>query len=90
VAFTLDAMGEALDTLVDVTIAYPDGRPSLADLFADRVGRIRVSIRRLPIPEHLRGGDYLDDPEFRRRIQEWVNQLWSDKDEVLDRLLPAR
>lgn len=86
VAFTLDAMGDVIDTLVDVTIAYPDGRPTLADLFANRVGEIRVHIRRLPIPEQFRGGDYQKDPEFRRGIQEWINQLWADKDHTLARL----
>jgi len=82
-AFTLDAMGDTLDTLIDVTIAYPDGRPSLADLFANRIGEIRVRVRRLPIPEQLRGGDYQNDPAYRRGIQEWVNQLWREKDEAL-------
>lgn len=81
--FTLDAMGEALDTLIDVAIAYPGGRPSLADLFANRVREIRVHVRRLPIPDHLRSGDYQNDPEFRRRIQEWVNGLWQEKDSRL-------
>ena len=88
-AFTLDAMGDVLDTLIDVTIAYPDGRPSLADLFANRVGTIRVHIRRLPIPERFRGGDYQNDPEFRRGIQDWINQLWEDKDRTLARLHPS-
>ncbi|MDZ7789786.1 MAG: acyltransferase [Xanthomonadales bacterium] len=88
-AFTLDAMGDVLDTLVDVTIAYPDGRPSLADLFANRVGTIRVEIRRLPIPERFRGGDYQNDPAFRRGIQDWINELWEDKDRALARLQPT-
>ncbi|QKK02487.1 MAG: acyltransferase [Pseudomonadota bacterium] len=90
VAFTLDAMGEALDTLIDVTIAYPEGRPSLADLFANRIDTIRVHVRRLPIPEPLRSGDYQKDPEFRRHIQDWVNQLWAEKDLALDRMQPTR
>ncbi|WP_376696050.1 acyltransferase [Wenzhouxiangella sp. EGI_FJ10305] len=88
-AFTLDAMGDALDTLIDVTIAYPDGRPTLADLFANRIGRIRVHVRRLPIPEQLRGRDYRDDPEFRRSIQDWINRLWAEKDATLERLRAA-
>jgi len=87
VAFTLDAMGDVLDTLIDVTIAYPGGRPSLADLLANRVRVVRVSIRRLAIPEHLRGGDYQNDPTFRRRVQDWVNALWEEKDQALATLL---
>lgn len=88
-AFTLDAMGDALHTLVDVTIAYPGGRPSLADLLANRVGEIKVHIRQLPIPDHLRGSDYHSDPEFRHDIQDWINQLWRQKDATLDKLQAA-
>lgn len=80
VAFTLDAMGDVLDQLVDITIVYPQGRPSLTDLMTNRVGEIRVSMRTLPIPAGLRGGDYHNDPAFRRRIRDWINQLWAEKD----------
>jgi len=90
VAFTLDAMGKGFDTLVDVTIAYPAGAPSLGDLFANRVPRIRVHVERHPIPADLRGGDYEKDPDFRRRIQDWVNTLWASKDDQLERMLSER
>ncbi len=89
VAFTLDAMGKSLDTLVDVTIAYPAGRPSLADLFARRVPEIRVQINTQPIPDRLRGGDYRLDPEFRLSIQRWINELWTQKELKLARMLTA-
>lgn len=88
-AFTLDAMGDALETLIDVTIAYPDARSSLADLFANRIREIRVHVRQLPIPEQLRGRDYRNDPEFRHAIQDWINRLWAEKDATLDRLKAA-
>lgn len=87
VAFTLDAMGSTLDTLVDVTIAYPAGQPRLSDLFARRIPEIRVHIRTLSIPDQLRGGDYQNDPEFRHDIQHWINALWAEKDVQLARLL---
>jgi 1-acyl-sn-glycerol-3-phosphate acyltransferase len=89
-AFTLDAMGEAIDTLIDVTIAYPGGRPSLVDLMADRIRTIRVHVRRLSIPEHLRGGDYRNDPEFRRAIQDWINRIWTEKDATLEAMMSGR
>ena len=41
-AFVLAAMGDSLDTLVDVTLVYSAGRPRLIDLCADRVGEIRA------------------------------------------------
>lgn len=87
VAFTLDAMSKSLDTLVDVTMAYPAGQPRLADLFAGRIPEVRVHVRTLSIPDQLRGGDYQNDPDFRRDIQRWINALWTEKDLQLTRLL---
>ena len=87
VAFVLDAMGEGLHAILDVSIAYPAGRPSLIDLLADRVPEVRVRVRQRPIPAELAGGDYQNDREFRVRFQQWMNGLWRDKDVDLTRLL---
>ena len=87
VAFVLDAMGDGLHAIVDVTIAYPGGRPSLVDLLANRVPQIRVQVRERPIPAELLGGDYQNDRAFRVRFQQWMNALWQQKDEDLARLL---
>ena len=70
VAFVLDAMGRALHSILDVTIVYPDGRPTLFDLMSNRIGEVRVHIRERPIPAELLGGDYQNDPAFRERDAE--------------------
>lgn len=87
VAFVLDAMGEGLHAILDVTIAYPGGAPSLLDLLANRVPEVRVQVRRRPIPEAMLRGDYPHDREFRARFQQWMNGLWREKDDDLARLL---
>ena len=87
VAFVLDAMGEGLHAILDVTIAYPDGRPSMMDLVANRVSEVRVHVRQRPIPAELLHGDYQNDRTFRVRFQQWMNGLWQDKDADMDRLL---
>ena len=79
VAFVLDAMGDALDAMLDVTIVYPDGPYTMMDLIAGRVSEIRVHVRELPINAALRG-NYEADPAFRDSFQAWVNTLWADKD----------
>jgi 1-acyl-sn-glycerol-3-phosphate acyltransferase len=86
-AFVLDAMGDSLDTLVDVTLVYPHGRGEFADLLANRIPEVRVHIRTLPIPESLRGRDYREDLEFQAEIRDWINRLWQDKDERIARML---
>lgn len=87
VAFALDAMAGALRQLVDVTIAYPGGRPGMRDLLAGRIAEIRVHVRRLAIPPLLLQGDYDADPAFRARFQDWLNHLWHDKDARMAQLL---
>nr|WP_238390022.1 acyltransferase [Pseudoxanthomonas koreensis] len=87
VAFVLDAMGEGLHAILDVTIAYPGGRPSMMDLIANRVPAVRVHVRLRPIPAELAAGNYQEDRAFRARFQQWMNGLWQDKDAELDRLL---
>ena len=87
VAFVLDAMGSGLHAILDVTIAYPAGRPSMMDLLADRIPEVRVHVRQRPIPAGLLHGDYQNDRAFRVRFQQWMNGLWQEKDADLERLL---
>jgi 1-acyl-sn-glycerol-3-phosphate acyltransferase len=89
VAFVLDAMGGLLRSVIDVTIAYPGGRPTMLDLLAGRIPEIRVDVRERAIPEALLQGDYEGDAAFRAQFQAWINGLWTDKDATLARLLAA-
>ena len=87
VAFVLDAMGDGLQAILDVTIAYPGGTPSLLDLLSDRIPEVRVQVRQRPIPEAMVRGDYQNDRGFRVQFQQWMNGLWQDKDAEIARLL---
>jgi 1-acyl-sn-glycerol-3-phosphate acyltransferase len=85
IAFVMNAMGEILQSVVDVSIVYPAGIPTLFDLLGGRVPEIRVRIRERLIPQDLVSGDYENDAAFRERFQLWVNGLWAEKDaEVAD------
>ena len=87
VAFVLDAMGEGMHAILDVTLAFPGGRPSLPDLLAGLVSDIRIHVRQRPIPAELLGGDYQNDRAFRVQFQQWLNGLWLEKDAEVERLL---
>ncbi|MFP7721735.1 acyltransferase [Lysobacter sp. A3-1-A15] len=87
VAFVLDAMGEGLNAILDVTIAYPGGRPTMVDLLSGRVPEVRMHVRQRAIPEALLGGDYQSDRGFRARFQQWMNSLWREKDADIAHLL---
>lgn len=84
VAFVLEAMGEILHAVVDITIVYPDGRPTLIDLLSGRVERVKVHVRRREIPQDLVGMSYENDPSARERFRIWINQLWAEKDQQID------
>jgi 1-acyl-sn-glycerol-3-phosphate acyltransferase len=83
IAFVLGAMGEMIDAVVDVSIHYPGGRPTVVDLLAGRVRRVTVKVDVVPVPAHLIGGDYENDRAFRVLFQNWLNQRWQAKDAFL-------
>ncbi|MFT3806276.1 acyltransferase [Arenimonas sp.] len=87
VAFVIGAMGDSLQGIVDVAIAYPQGKPTMMDLMAGRIGCVRVSVRSREIPPEFIDGDYENDRAYRVRFQQWMNLLWQEKDAELRRLV---
>ncbi|HAL68108.1 acyltransferase [Pseudomonas fulva] len=87
VAFVLAALGEQLDALLDVTIVYPGEKaPGFWDLLNGSVSRVIIDIQVRELDSALWAGDYESDPVFRQTVQAWVNQLWLEKDERIERL----
>ncbi len=83
VAFVLGAMGEMLRSIIDITIVYPDGRPTLTDLLSGRVSRVRIHVQRREIPRELLEGSYENDLAVRERFQMWINGIWAEKDQMI-------
>ncbi len=79
IAFVLDAMGEHLNKIVNVTIYYPEGIPNFNDFISGKVKRIEVVIETMPIEKKLKG-DYFNDRATKIHFQKWVNQLWQNKE----------
>lgn len=83
-AFALNAMAGKLKTLVDVTIIYPKAAPkTLFAFLGGAVKDVRVIVRQQMIPEWASAGDYENDANFRERFQNWINELWTEKDALL-------
>jgi 1-acyl-sn-glycerol-3-phosphate acyltransferase len=85
-AFVLAAMGDKLQHIVDVTIAYPQGVATFWDFACGRIKEVKVRVKTLPIDGRLMG-DYLQDVQFKREFQGWLNGLWQEKDRDMARLL---
>ena len=86
IAFVLGSMGQCLNHIIDVTIVYPGRVPSFWTFISGKTRKIIVDFQLLEVGWHIKG-DYFNDPVFRERFCEWLNQLWLDKDQKIDRLL---
>ena len=87
IAFVVGAMGDSLNGLLDVTIVYPGHeQPSFLDFMCGRVEKIQVRVRQKEIPKNFLGRNYNQDEAFRVDFQQWVTQVWQEKDELLDQL----
>ena len=84
--FVLGAMGKQLNTLLNITLHYPGPRFGFWDLLCGRINRIVVRIEARPIPEELRGRNYQEDDSYRLQVQQWVGELWREKDALLQDL----
>ena len=86
IAFVLDAMGEYLSSLLNVTIVYPEGAQNFWAFLCGKVPKVIVNVEALPITDEIIG-DYFNDPEFRNNFQEWVNTLWVEKNKTIQNML---
>ncbi|MNI68549.1 putative acyltransferase YihG [compost metagenome] len=76
-----------------MTIHYPGGRPGFWDLLSGNVKDVVVHFHELNIPPQFIGKNYDQDGEYRLQFQGWINQLWQDKDALLEQMhreYPAR
>lgn len=84
IAMALGVLGTQFDKLLDVTLCYPqnDQKPFF-DMLSGKLTRIVVRVNLLPINNELHG-DYVNDKNFKRGFQQWLNALWSEKDQQID------
>jgi 1-acyl-sn-glycerol-3-phosphate acyltransferase len=83
----LYSFDEALDYLIDVTIIYPDGTPSVWQYVSGQVKKITVHIQLRPIDEQLRGVDFREDSEAKGRLKSWLNGIWEEKESLMSHTL---
>lgn len=87
IAMALSVLGSQFDKLLNVTVCYPENnqRP-FYDMLSGRLTRIVVRIHLEPVAEELHG-DYVNDKNFKRRFQRWLNTLWEEKDRQLTEIM---
>lgn len=90
ISLALDAMGEKFGAVLDITIAYPDGTPNFWQFLQGRVPRVVVRARVLPVPRLAADTPGDASQALRALCQDWINQLWTEKDLLLDQLLTEK
>ena len=85
-AFVLGSMGEQMHTMLDITIYYPDGIPDFWDLLCGKVKNIVVDVKKVSIPDTLKGKDYSQDRVFKIEFQDWIKGVWQEKDALIEEL----
>jgi 1-acyl-sn-glycerol-3-phosphate acyltransferase len=85
IAFVLDSMGKQIHRVLDVTIVYPEGVSSFWALVCGKIRQIKVRVRSLPVSPEL-FGDYANDGQFRSAMQQWLNNLWEEKNRCIEEM----
>jgi 1-acyl-sn-glycerol-3-phosphate acyltransferase len=86
IAYTLAAMGEQFDSIVDVTLAYPKNREMpFKDLLMGKMKKIVVHIDIIHITEEVQG-DYFSNAIYKQQFQQWLSNIWQKKDQRLDEI----
>ncbi len=80
----LGLLGDRLGGILDVTLRYSRPEPRFWDFLCGREGTIRLSARRLTVPDWMTQGDYHQDPAYKERFHTWLNAQWQAKDAALD------
>ena len=84
-SFVMDAMGDHLTKIVDVTIYYPDGIPNFSDFVYGQVETVHIDIHTLDIASELGHIDFSDRND-RVAVQKWLTQFWHDKDARFEKM----
>ncbi len=83
ISFVIGAMHEEIDSLLDVSIIYPDGHNSIWDFVCHRIDAIQIHIRRLPIPTEFRNPSLLENEHVQSAFRTWLNEQWLQKDQLI-------
>lgn len=87
IAMALSVLGSQFDKLLNVTLCYPENNQKpFYDMLSGRLTRVVVRVSLETVTEELHG-DYVNDKNFKRRFQRWLNRLWEEKDRQLTEIM---
>jgi len=77
-----------LDDILNVTIIYPKNKKNMNfwKFIAGELNHIIIKINKIPVTKDLIG-DYNNDTKYRESFQKWSNDLWIEKDELIEKTI---
>ncbi len=85
ISYVLASLGDQLDAVLDVTLAYP-GKISVWRFVTGEVPAIHVRVRRVEVPQEFLTAAVTERGPLRDRFRTWANELWGEKDELLEQM----
>lgn len=89
IAFVLASFSEQLDALYDVTVVYPQPNVTILDFVTNRLPWIALHARRIEVPTEFRSDAITQPGPERDRFKAWVENVWREKDDLIERVLAA-
>ena len=85
IATVVNEMHHKLDGIIDLTLKYTPNNTSLWSFLCGKLKKIDVHYRVIPITPDLIG-QYRNDKDYRKRLQSWLNERWSEKDLLMQEM----
>ena len=91
IAFVLASMGEYLDGMFDVTLAFPglDKEVTFLDFLVGKVPKVVAVVKELPLEPRFYDREVTQPGPLRDELKQWVSAIWEEKDRMLDELNAA-
>jgi 1-acyl-sn-glycerol-3-phosphate acyltransferase len=83
IAFVLASIGDQLDAMIDVTLAYPGGDVTMWQFVSGRVEKVVIRARRIEIPAEFFTAEITEPGPARDRFKGWIESIWREKDALL-------
>ncbi len=90
ITYVLDAMNSQLNTMLDITVAYPQNDKSFWSFLCGKIQAIYLEANEINIPEKFLKGEINLSSELRAEFEVWINDIWKAKDLRLSQILTAQ
>lgn len=86
-AYVITHLGERVQQMIDITLVYPKQNKGFWAFLCGDLGPLRVHMQLREIPEHFKAGDYQACDDFRDEFQQWIAEIWQQKDDFIETTL---